>query len=105
MKRAMPPRPRRIARHAARWDEIEVVVALGRVVSRTHKMRQTLEVWWVGACDDVVLNVETRRRLDAPCPDCVPPPPGLPVDTLASMTSATPTTVTIDLSWNTSNGA
>lgn len=45
----------------------------GRVVEAETVAVKFREVWRVGECRHVVLELQTRRRIPMPCPDCTPP--------------------------------
>lgn len=74
----MTEAPRTVQRRPR--TERRVVFALdntGRCESRTEELVAVQEVWLVGTCTHFVLDVQTRRRIEEACPDCMVMPPAL----------------------------
>jgi hypothetical protein len=66
-------RPRKLWSEKREEDRMIVRLRGGIVVERKVERVTVWERWRDGECKDVVLDVETKRRISTPCPDCVPP--------------------------------
>ena len=55
-------------------EERRTVTLVGGIISQDEVRQVSVHAaWWRGGCRHVVLDVQTRRRIERPCPDCQPP--------------------------------